>query len=132
MSVLNSSHKSLENLTFHSGWRYFWPYQEDDCSWQTVKSLSPNYCRESISLSFVRSRNRRMPYDMMGMTLRQATGFRTILRIKFIYNARKYALSDSKTCASSNASATARNCSVWCQGNLATRSEKVLNRSTTA
>jgi hypothetical protein len=73
-----------------------------------------------------------MPDDIMGMALLQAAGLRTILRIKFIYNAMKSALFDSKTWASSNTSATARDCSVWCQANLVTHSEKVLNRSTTA
>jgi hypothetical protein len=70
-----------------------------------------------------------MPDDIMGMTLLQAAGLRTILRIKFIYNAGKYALPDSKIWALSNASATASCSSVWYQGNLATHSEKVLNRS---
>jgi hypothetical protein len=38
----------------------------------------------------------------------------------------------TKTWASSNASTMARGCSVWCQRNLATHSEKVLNQSATA
>jgi hypothetical protein len=134
MAVLNSPHKSVENLTFRSSWTHFWPHQENNRSWQTVKSISPNHCRERIPLflSFVRSRNGRMPDDIIGMTLLQAAGLHTILRIKFIYNARKYALSDSKIWVLSNLSAIARGCSVQCQGDLATHSEKVLNRSTSA
>jgi hypothetical protein len=132
MEVLNSSYKSVENLTFHCGWTRFWPHQENDRLGETVKSISPNHCREKIPLSFLRSRNRRMSDDIMEMTLLQAAGLRTVLCIKFIYNTRKNALSGSKICASSNVSATARGCLIWCQGNLARHSEKVLNRGTTA
>jgi hypothetical protein len=132
MGVLNSSYKSVENLTFHSSWTHFCPHQENYRLWQTVKSICLSHCREKVPLAFVRSRNRRVPDDPMGMTLFQAAGLRMILHIKFIYNARKYALSDSKIWASNNASATARSSSVWCQGNFAKHSEKVLNQSTTA